>query len=405
MSADWVIFLFSTFFAIAVQGVFTLFEMACVSFNKVRLQYYVSRGQKRAIWLNYLLKRPSRLFGTTLIGINTALQVGSECSRRFYESIHIDPDWAPVTQILIVVVFAELAPLFAARRHPEQAAMGLIPFMMVLARILAPIIWAFDALSHLIHRLMGKPIDAPLFLSRDEVKMAFEEQEEREDEFSQLASRVFQLKSKAAGELMIPLSRIHMVASNASLADVRHMLSIHYAPFILVYHRYPHNVVAIAHLRDLLRMEENRRVLDHARSPWFVAQGTSILEILNQFRRNNQSVAVILDPSGQSCGILTLDDVVEQIFGEEEWKSVPEKPSVLYVERTLSGEMDVSAFNREFDANLFYLPGDTLSDLIFRSLDHLPAKDETVRIGSYLFTVIEPSMRGAKILSVRTFQE
>ncbi|MES2274306.1 MAG: DUF21 domain-containing protein, partial [Chlamydiota bacterium] len=68
-------------------------------------------------------KRPSRLFGTTLIGINTALVFGSECARHIYESVHLDPDWAPLTQVLLVVIFGELAPMFAARRHPEQLAM------------------------------------------------------------------------------------------------------------------------------------------------------------------------------------------------------------------------------------------------------------------------------------------
>ena len=109
-------YLFLTLLSVAVQALFAFFEMACVSFNKVRLQYYVSIRSRRAIWINYLLKRPSRLFGTTLIGITASLVVGSECSRRFYESIALDPDWAPLTQVPLVVIFGELAPMFAARR-------------------------------------------------------------------------------------------------------------------------------------------------------------------------------------------------------------------------------------------------------------------------------------------------
>src|SRR3990167_9096337 len=151
MSSHAIFFLFWTLAAIVIQGMFALFEMACISFNKIRLQYYVSQGEKRALWLNYLLQRPSRLFGTTLIGINAALQIGSECSRRFYESIHLDPDWAPFTQFPIVVILAELVPLFIAMRYPEQSVMTVAPLMAVLSRLLSPIIWAFDALSRLTH--------------------------------------------------------------------------------------------------------------------------------------------------------------------------------------------------------------------------------------------------------------
>ena len=406
MNKEWFPFLCYTLIAISVQGVFALFEMACISFSKVRLQYYVSIGKKRAVWINYLINRPSRLFGTTLIGITTALQVGSECSRRFYEALHLDPDLAPITQSIIVIVFAELAPIFAARRHPEQAAMFLVPLMATLARILSPIIWTLDALSRLVHRLTGHKEDIPLYLSREEVKMAFEEKERGdEDEFNQVAARIFQLKARTVGQLMSPLTQVQMAPTTATLADVRHLLSIHYAPILPIYHRVQHNIVGVAYLRDLLRVEDSKRVIDHARSPWFVTQKTSILDILEQFRRNSQSVAIVIDATGQSCGLLSLDDIVSQIFGPEtEQPTLPETP-YLHIKRTLSGEMEVEAFNREFQANLPHSEGETLSDLIVNSLDHLPVLGETVKLDSYLFTVLEPSLRGVKILSVHTFQE
>lgn len=397
-------YLFFTLLSIVVQGLFAFFEMACVSFNKVRLQYYVSIGTRRAIWLNYLLKSPSRLFGTTLIGITTSLMIGSECARRFYESIHLDPDWAPLTQVPLVVIFGELAPMFAARRHPEQSAMFCVPLMIFLAKLLTPITWAFDALSRLIHRAMGKEKEVSLFLSREEVRMAFEEQEEGKNEFNAAVSQIFHLKNLTAGQLMIPLSKVQMVPSHFTLAEVRHLLSVHYAPMIPIYHRFSHNIVAIASLRDLLRLEENQRIIDSARSPWFVTRDTSILQLLQQFRRNNQSIAVILDPSGQATGILTLDQILAEIFGEETQAPLPEE-TTHYIERTLSGDMSVSEFNRQFEEQLPEGKGDTLSDLILSELGHLPVKDESIRIGDLEFTIDEPTLLGIKTLSVRSVQE
>lgn len=397
-------YLLFTLLSIAVQGLFAFFEMACVSFNKVRLQYYVSLGTRRALWLNYLLKRPSRLFGTTLIGITASLMVGSECSRHFYESLNLDPDWAPITQVPLVVILGELAPMFAARRHPEQAAMFCVPVMIFLARLLTPITWTFDAVSRLIHKSMSNQKEVPLFLSREEVKMAFEEQEEGEDEFNAAVGQIFQLKNLTAGQLMIPLSKVQMAPSNATLAEVRHLLSVHYAPMIPIYHRFPHNIVAIAYLRNLLRLEETKKVIDAARSPWFVTRDTSILQLLQQFRRNNQNIAVILDPSGQATGILTLDQILAEIFGEETQAPVIEE-ATHYIERTLSGEMSVAEFNQQFDAELPVGSGDTLSDLILAELGHLPVKDEVVRISDFEFTIDEPTLLGIKTLSVRSVQD
>ncbi|MBM3184229.1 MAG: DUF21 domain-containing protein, partial [Chlamydiae bacterium] len=221
---NWTLFLSLSFLAIVLQAIFAVFEMASVSFNRVRLQYYVSQGRKRAIWLDHLLKRPSRLFGTTLIGINTALQLGSECSRRFYEAIHLNPDFAPLTQVVLVVIFAELVPLFAAMRHPEQIVMFLVPMMIALSKVLMPLTWAFDGISKLGHWIMRKPVETRLFLSREEVKTAFSEKE-KQDEITKVTSQIFKLKSMTAKDLMISLNKVPMVSSFGTVEEVKRLIS------------------------------------------------------------------------------------------------------------------------------------------------------------------------------------
>ncbi len=395
------IYLFFTLLAVMIQGLFALFEMAVLSLSRVRLQYYASTGKKRALWLNALLARPSRFFGTTLIGINAALQIGSECSRKFYESIHLDPDFAPLTQVILVVIFGELSPMFAARRHPSQIALGLTPLMMIFSRILTPFIWAFDLFSKAIHKLMGKSKEVPLFFSREEVALAFGEREEGEEELNVITTQIFGLKNKTAGQVMTPMQKIVAVPVSTSLLEVRHLLSAHYEPVIPIYRHQKQNIVAIANVRDLLRLEESQLIFEKARSPWFVTKETSVLEIINQFRRNNQSAAVILDSSGHACGILTLDQIVAQIFGKEVPLPQPsEGEQTLYVERTLSGEMTIEDFNREFQTDLVHQEGETLNDLILRELDHAPVIGETVWVGSFAFTVLEPTLRGVKRVSV-----
>lgn len=396
-------FLFFTLLAVVVQGLFALFEMAALSFSRIRLQYYASIGNKRAQWLNALLMRPSRFFGTTLIGINAALQIGSECSRRFYESIHLDPDFAPLTQVFLVVIFGELSPMFAARRHPSQIALALVPLMTLISRLLLPFIWAFDLLSRGVYRWIGKSKEAPPFFSREEVAIAFREREEGEDELNALTHQIFQFKNRTVGQIMTPLDKVTTVPSSALMSEVRYLLSMQYEPIIPIYRHQKQHIVAVAHVRDLLRLDEQQPIFEKSRSPWFVTQQTSILEILNQFRRNNQSVAVILDHSGLSCGILTLDQIVSQIFGSEssQQPASEEEPS-LYIERTLSGEMTIHAFNQEFQAHIDYPPEDTLSDLMIAELGHPPVSGETVRMESFIFTVIEPTIRGVDVVSVRS---
>src|ERR1700722_7453185 len=195
----WKFYLFLMIVCLIVQGFFAMLEMACVSFNKVRLQYYVRQGNKRAKWLTYLLKKPALLFGTTLIGVNLALQMGSESARRFYESLGVNPDIAPLSQWVLVLIFAEIAPLFAGRRYAEHVVMLGIPFIYISSIILRPVIWAFDLLCTLVNRLVRSPKAAGLYLTREELQRMLEEQEGRplkaeQQELSSVAARIFSLK-------------------------------------------------------------------------------------------------------------------------------------------------------------------------------------------------------------------
>jgi Mg2+/Co2+ transporter CorB len=125
---------------------------------------------------------------------------------------------------------------------------------------------------------------------------------------------------------------------------------------------------------------------------------------LDQFRRNNQSVAVILETTGEACGILTLDQIVDAIFGPEEPGSTT-AVETNFIDRTLEGSMLVSEFNRQFNGNLPDGNNQTLGDLVLSSVDHPPSRGETFRIGRYEITVLEPSLKGAKLLNICTFQE
>jgi CBS domain containing-hemolysin-like protein len=404
MNHSWEFFLSLLVICLVVQAFFAMLEMACVSFNKVRLQYYVSKGNRRAIWLSNLLHHPGRLFGTTLICVNLALQLGSECSRRFYESVGLNPDFAPLTQVVIVLIFAEIAPLLAGRRYAEHAAMLGIPVLFLTSIVLAPLIWLFDIFCRALHRVIGSRQGAGLYLSREELQKILEEQEEQE--FNTVVSNIFSLKTMTAKELMQPLSNIQLVPSICTVAEMRSLLTLHYSPFVPIYHKSPENIVAVAFPRDLLRQAENKRIREYARPPWFITETDSIMSILKQFRRNNQSVAVVLNEKGLAIGILTLDEIIDEIFGQaDSWMQFEELTpgeKRVVIDRTFSGDTKIADFNAAYRAHLDPKGTDTLAELVTLTLGHPPAVGESVKIDDFEFVVEEASILGAKSISIRT---
>ena len=407
------LYLWLILLCLVLQGFFAMIEMACVSFNKIRLQYYVSKGKKRAIWISFLLHHPAYLFGTTLIGVNTGLIVGSECARRFYVSLGLSPDLAPLTQILLVLIFAEIAPMFAGRRFAEHVAMLGIPILYFFSLLFRPLIWTLDALCKGVARLFGQRTPpGGVYLSREELQNVIEEREETVSskpafkEFDTVASNIFSLKTKTAKDLMQPLLDVVLAPSYFTIAQMRTLAKEREIDFLPIYHRNQQNIVAIAFPRDLLRQGDTKKVRECARPPWFIAENSSILHILRQFRRNNQSLAIVLNEKGLASGILTLDQIIDEIFGQsDEWLSfegvLPRVFHVL-VDRTFPGDTLLQEFNQQFGVHLTYEDAETLQELMTKVLGHPPSKGESVRVDQFELIVEEASILGATEILVRT---
>lgn len=405
---SWKFYLFMTLICVAIQGIFAMLEMACVSFNKVRLQYYVSQNHLRAKWLNYLIKRPTLLFGVTLIGVNTALQVGSECSRRFYDALGLSPDLAPLSQIIIVLIFAELAPMFTGRRYAESVAMLGIPFIYFFSIVLRPVIWILDLFCRQLNRLIKSSVKEGDFLTREEIQFLFERREDPyfPKEMNRISTNIFFLKNKTAKDLMIPLQNVHMLPSFYTVGEMRVWLRNHYVPYIPVYQRSMDRIIGIVYPRDLLRLTPEKQIKNYARPAWFITEKSNIMHILRQFRLNNQSVAIVLNASGAATGILTLDEMTDEIFGQADtWESFGEMAPRMHhviVDRSFSGDMKVEEFNRKFSVHLDAKPEDTLEDLMTQLLGHPPEAGENVRIDQFELNVEEAPLIGPKTIAVRT---
>lgn len=403
------VWLFFNLLSIFILAFFSMSEMACVSFNKIRLQYYYSKGNTRAIWLNYLLHNPSRLFGTTLIIVSLTMVFGSECARRFHSAIGLDPDLAPFSQVFLVVVFGELAPIFAARRYPEHVAMMGVPIVYFTAKLMTPLLWIISGISKLSNYLVGGRESAENFyISQEELQKLLEEQEDSKpyrtesEDFDTITANIFKMNEKEARQIMVPISNILMIDALATVMDARRLMAKTKERYLPIYLRDMHHVIGIAFPRDLIRAPDNKRLRDYCRPPWFITQNTNILQILKQFKSNNQSVAVVLDKHGQTQGILSLDNIMEAIFGKvsKEKSGIPQ----LIIDRTFPGDMTVKEFNQQFDVILDENMELTLAELVKKTLGHMPEEGESVYIEPFEITVKEATLLEIKSVTITTWQ-
>lgn len=391
--------------AIIALAFYSMIEMACVSINKARLYFYAMKGSQRASWLQQLLNQPSRLFGTTLIGVNLATVVGSECAREFHASLGLDPDLAPISQVILMVIFGELAPMFAARHYAEHVALAGAPLLYFSARLLTPLLWSLQLLTDLINRLSGgKETSSDKFLSREELQKMLEAQEGGgelpiDQELSSVSASLFKMHNQTVGAVMTSLHTLTLLPADTTISRLREVWSLTPTAYAAIYQGKASNIVGIIQPRDVLRAKDERRVSDYARSPWFVTMTTTLSHMIRQFRRNNQNIAIIIDAHGSASGAATFNAILNEVFGGTTATTTGWLGTLLW-EKTLPGSMTVEAFHQQFGVLLDEDTDLSLSSLVVKRLGHHPNVGDKLTIGPYEMTVKATSLLEIKSLSV-----
>ncbi len=404
---NWQLFLGLTIGAIIIQGYFAMMEMAIVSFNRVRLQYFVAKGNRKAIWLSRLLQRPTYLFGTTLIGVNFFLQLGSESARLFYSSLGLNPDYALASQIIIVVIFAELIPMFAARGHAEHVTMIGITPIYFLSKILYPFVWLLDQICKIVDWVFRSPPASHNYLTREELQRAIEGKDDHlfnpeAEQLDKLVQNVFELRGKSPNELMVPIQEVKMIPFNAKAIQVKEMLEKSYFPYMPLYYLREENIVGIIYSRDLLRLDDQAQIRDIAKSPWFITERNSLLQIIKQFRWNNQHLAIVLNDNGGASGILTLDAIIERIFDHREPSEENVSMGTIFVNRSFSAETNVADVNQLLGIDLPDDKEESLEELMTQFLGRTVQKKESVRIGNFRLTLEEVPLLADKKIRIES---
>lgn len=385
---------------ILVQGFYSMMEMACVSFNRVRLQYYLAKEHKKARYINFLIRRSYRLFGTVMLGVNIALQYGSEASRICYKQMGLSPDYAPLSQVILVVLFAELIPLTISRRIPEKLALWGAPVLYYSHYIFYPFIRCLGWLTDIIYYILKvKKEKLNSTLSRDEVQKALETHHEEQD-FNVIATNIFSLSATLTGQVCQPLEQVIMLPSTATVKNFREVIEKTSVNFVPVYHKVRKNIIGIALPKHFVHKHQDDSLIDHLYSPWFVTEKSKLIRTLKEFRDNRTSVAIVLDSYGEPIGILSLESVFKLLFNTMNIAQL--KPTtVSLVERTFPGNAKLNDLQEELGIQFTHYGTETLAQLVMKLLDTPPEVGGSVIADNLLFEIKEVSLHGIKRISIK----
>ena len=400
------------------SAVFVAAEYALVTARRSRLEERAGRGGRGARTALRLMDEPVRFIGLIQVGITVfAILIGAVgeplLSDLFEPPLSAGVAFAIAFVILtyLSVVLGELVPKAVALQRAERIAITFAVPLDVLARVVHPLVWLLQVSANAVLRLLRvKPAPAGMIAyTREDIRhsvAAAEDVGELQEAEEEMLYKVFDFASKEVSAVMVP--RPEVVALSVDMPPEDALATVVDSPFT----RYPvyrdslDEIVGVLHVRDLFAAMHNLglaavQIASIVRPAYVVPETKDLAALLGDFRREKQHMAVVVDEYGAREGIVTLEDVLEEIVGEIEDEFDLPDTSVERIDEShirIDGTYTIDDFNEEFSTALEEEDFHTMAGLVFGELGRAPEVGDAVAVDGLRLTVIE--VEGSRILKL-----
>lgn len=390
MDTSDIVQLISLVVLIILSAFFSSSETALMTVNKIRLRALVESGDKRAARVLAITEDSGKLLSAILIGNNIVNLSASSIATTFAIK-HLGSTGAGVaTGILtfLILIFGEISPKTLATIHAEKLAMlfsGPIAFLM---KVLTPVIFIINKLAMGFLFLIGvKASDADTQMTEEELLTIIDVSKEEgviEDEEHEMINNLFDFGDAQAKEVMIP--RIDMVFAdvNSTYDELIAIFKDNMFTRLPVYEENTDNVIGILNMKDLLLCADREQfsIREIIREPYFTYEHKNTAELFIEMRKSSISLAIVLDEYGATAGLITLEDLLEEIVGEirDEYDTDEVDPIEQLSEREflVLGSTNLDDLCEKLDLNFTSDDYDTIGGYLIGLLDHLPEKNEII---------------------------
>ena len=391
-------------FLIFLSAVFNATEVALVviSDNKVNLD--ADRGNKKALLIQKFTEKPKSYLTTIQVVITLiALVNGAIALHTFKDDVIImlnstNQFVEPLVIVIIAlfllvfhVVLGQLIPKRLGSKYPDQVAYGMIGFIYKLNKLLSPIIWLLNQLASLFGRLVGlDPHDVERKMTEEEIRTIVEASSKTgniDEEESEMIQNIFDFSDTTVDEIMTHRTEISALNVKSTKSQVIEYIKSEQFTRFPVYEGNIDHIIGTLHVKDLLKYldnpEEKFSVKDLIREPYFIPESKRTSELFKEMQKQKNHIAVVIDEYGGTAGIVTVEDLIEEIVGNifDEYDEVEDEVTQIddfvYV---IEGLTNISEVEDIIKANLPVEEYDTLSGFILGQLGRFPHDNEEVTI-------------------------
>jgi len=386
-----------------------------MSLNRYRLKHVSKKGNRSAQRAEKLLSRPDRLLGTILVGNNIvnilAASIASVVAVRLWGDAGIAISTIALT--IVILIFGEITPKTLAALHPEMIAFRVSIILQMLQRVLYPVVWLCSSISNALLRLMGVNPN-----SSDGGQLSAEELRTVVNEASLGITRkrqnmllsILDLEKMTVNDIMVPRNEAYGIDLDDEMPLILDQLRTSHHTRLPVFRGDINNVTGLVHMRHIARLLSRNELTKEnliacCKDPYFIPENTPLHTQLLNFQKHKRRIGFVVDEYGDVIGLVTLEDILEEIVGEFTTDLLPANHDIhpqADGSHVIDGSVALRAINRQL---LWKLPEDgpkTLNGLITERLESIPENSVGLSVGQYRMEILQTKDNMVK--SVRIWQ-
>jgi Mg2+/Co2+ transporter CorB len=386
---------------IVFSGFFSSSETALMAVNRYRLRHLANERHAGARLAQNLLNKPDRLIGLILLGNNLvnilAASIATVIAIRLFGDNGI---WiSTLVMTVVVLIFAELAPKTVAAFHPEKIAIPAAYLLTPLLKVLYPVVWLINGMVNLMLRPFGIRTNVEMLerLNHEELRTLVLEGGQISNAHQRMLINILDLKKAVVDDVMVPRGEIVGIDLDDEWDHVLQQLTQTIYTRLPVYRETIDQVEGLLHIRTIIS-KLSHGSLKHedlktsVRKPYFIPEGTSLTRQLLEFQHKERRMGLVVDEYGDIQGLVTLDDILEEIVGEyttegrDRTRLVRKLADGNYL---VDGTASLRSLKRQMGWDLPHAEAHTLSGLLIEVLEVIPVGQASVRIGNHVMTVVD----------------
>ena len=375
---------------LGLSAFFSSSETALTTVNKIRVRTMADLGDSRAITLSKVIEQQSKMLSAILIGNNIVNISASSLMTTFTINVFGSEAVGITTGLLtlLILVFGEITPKTMSTISAEKIALSVAKIIYWLMNVLTPVIFIVNKLSLGVLMLLKVDPNAKHdSITTDELRTIVEVGHEEgviETEEKKMINNVFDFGDSLAKDIMVPRIDMTLVDVEATYDELIEIFREEMYTRIPVYEETTDNVIGIINVKDLLLIDdhENFHIRDYIREPLYTYEYKKTAELMMEMRKTFNNIVIVLDEYGATAGLITLEDMLEEIVGEirDEYDE-DEEDSLIEIgpnEYSVEGSMKLDDLNDRLELELESEDYDSVGGLVIGLLDHLPDEGEEV---------------------------